>query len=77
LGCILSDVSQTPLVTLFASQSLELVIWFEEYRAQLQLKESGKKLDIFFPERKLSSGLPDFSWYNIPKLGKIYQMTAK
>jgi hypothetical protein len=22
-------------------------------------------------------GLPDFSWYNVPKLGKIYQMTTK
>jgi hypothetical protein len=23
------------------------------------------------------SGLPDFSWYKIPKGGKIYQMTTK
>jgi hypothetical protein len=23
------------------------------------------------------SGLPDFSWYKIPKRGKIYQMTTK
>jgi hypothetical protein len=24
-----------------------------------------------------TAGLPDFSWYNIPKRGKIYQMTTK
>jgi hypothetical protein len=24
-----------------------------------------------------SPGLPDFYWYNIPKLGKIYQITMK
>jgi hypothetical protein len=23
------------------------------------------------------TGLPDFSWYKIPKRGKIYQMTTK
>jgi hypothetical protein len=25
----------------------------------------------------LYAGLPDFSWYKIPKRGKIYQMTTK
>jgi hypothetical protein len=25
----------------------------------------------------LEPELPDFSWYNIPKRGKIYQMTTK
>jgi hypothetical protein len=24
-----------------------------------------------------SAGLPDFSWFKIPKLGKIYQITTK
>jgi hypothetical protein len=27
--------------------------------------------------RGSNSGLPDFSWCNIPKLGKIYQITKK
>jgi hypothetical protein len=27
--------------------------------------------------RQPESGLPDFSWYNIPKWEKIYQMTTK
>jgi hypothetical protein len=25
----------------------------------------------------LRTGLPDLSWYNIPKRGKLYQMTIK
>jgi hypothetical protein len=30
---------------------------------------------IFIPElRAKASGLPDFSWHNIPKRGKIYQI---
>jgi hypothetical protein len=27
--------------------------------------------------QRLPAGLPDFSWYNIPKRGKIYQITTK
>jgi hypothetical protein len=27
--------------------------------------------------KRQPAGLPDFSWYNIPKWGKIYKMTAK
>jgi hypothetical protein len=33
------------------------------------------KLMTWVPEA--GTGLPDFSWYNIPKRGKIYQMTIK
>jgi hypothetical protein len=29
------------------------------------------------PQQSLGSGLPDFSWYKIPKLGNIYQITTK
>jgi hypothetical protein len=29
------------------------------------------------PANRPPSGLPDFSWYNLPKQGKIYQITAK
>jgi hypothetical protein len=27
--------------------------------------------------KSIWSGLPDFSWYNIPKWGKIYKTTSK
>jgi hypothetical protein len=31
----------------------------------------------FFDEINFQPGLPDFSWCNIPKSGKTYQMTTK
>jgi hypothetical protein len=31
---------------------------------------------LFLFTRKQGAGLPDFSWHNIPKLGKIYQLTT-
>jgi hypothetical protein len=33
--------------------------------------------DLFRTWNKFLSGLPDFSWCNIPKRGKIYQITIK
>jgi hypothetical protein len=30
-----------------------------------------------FESRSVQPGLPDFSWYKIPKLGEIFQMTTK
>jgi hypothetical protein len=45
------------------------------------INDFNQALRILCKRRKLkaiaSAGLPDFSWYNITKQGKIYQMTAK
>jgi hypothetical protein len=33
--------------------------------------------DNFFQIKGCAPGLPDFSWYNIPKAWKMYQITTK
>jgi hypothetical protein len=35
------------------------------------------RIDKVLDEGQCTPGLPDFSWYNIPKRGKIYQITIK
>jgi hypothetical protein len=48
-------------------RSYQIILRFIFHRKRVATpKESG-----------LEPGLPDFSWYNIPKGGKIYQMTTK
>jgi hypothetical protein len=36
-----------------------------------------KNMRISLPTKYFESGLPDFSWYNIPKRVEIYQITTK
>jgi hypothetical protein len=62
--------------------------WEEKWVSSFSIcRKSGKLSDILkaFQRcrhlrsrvRALLQGLPDFSWYNIPKRGKIYKITTK
>jgi hypothetical protein len=47
----------------------------------LSLTNVPKNNGFFYFEKKFlknrKTGVPDFSWYNIPKRGKIHKLTTK
>jgi hypothetical protein len=42
-----------------------------------QLGTAVEQSEFVFQILSIRSGLPDFSWYNVPKRGKIYQIIIK
>jgi hypothetical protein len=58
--------------------ALPLLHTLQKIAALKVVERALAKLFHFFTASQTGvSGLPDFSWYNIPKRGKIYQSTTK
>jgi hypothetical protein len=75
LGNILATFSQTHLVTLLDDNGVQKRL----YRLR-SFPASVPKLTFTLHHEKarlLQTGLPDFSWYMIPKPEKMYQINTK
>jgi hypothetical protein len=49
----------------------------EDWKKMFQFPFPDFNLDTMGSDHASPTGLPDFSWYNLPKRVKIYQITIK
>jgi hypothetical protein len=69
------NLTPQPTTSMFSDQGL--YVWSDKEPVHGQLSHRGGVGSTGAQKGGSLSGLPDLSWYNLPKWGKIFQMTIK